>query len=241
MACIIRRVVSPRFLPAHGIRHCQSVISKLSLRELREFARNHLIDLSDCFEKSEIVEKIQNSSLDFSKKPGEKKEQQKQQRQERAVEEVDSGDFRTDLFGPQLTRIQFGKLETVSTHKALQDVEVVAVMFGKFDDPLSFQLIPHIQKVMMQRSLPKQRAIVFATRDTDQKNFEKMFNHMPWWSIPFKNRYLVEKLASRFHIIDNTALAIVHLNWKEHRIYSAKGAHGDNSMYNAISDFIFTD
>jgi len=162
---------------------------------------------------------------------------------------VDSGDYRVDLFGTSLTRIKYGKVETVSTHKALENIDAVAVIFGKFSDPLSFQLIPQIQKALMQKSLPQRREIVFATRDShSESDFEKMFQHMPWWSIPFKNRYLAEKLSTRFGIKDTTALAIVQLNWQEHRVYLGTQGNAldtiqarDNAMYNAISDFMFVD
>jgi len=53
-----------------GKRFC---FSKLSLKDLRSVAQKENIDLSDCFDKSDIVEKIKHCSLDFRDAKQEKK------------------------------------------------------------------------------------------------------------------------------------------------------------------------
>jgi nucleoredoxin len=106
----------------------------------------------------------------------------------------------TSLFGNELTQHSTGK-STVSSTDSLLNGKIVGVYFSAHWCPPCQGFTPELVKFYNDlKSKGVDFEIVFVSSDKDDESFTSYSSSMPWYSLPFSERSLKNKLSSNFSV-----------------------------------------
>lgn len=239
-----------------SFRYFSKNLNTLKMIELRQLAIKHHIDLSDCFDKDEIVDKLKSADVTTDGNIGpqhpkpfpspETNEHEKKQTKEgrfytknpekkKDIERPpEPGEnWLTDTFGKEL--ITPRSSDSIRTTELLFDKDMICLLFGSLTDSTSRRLIPSLSHTYRQCNL-LERQIVYASRDTSMANFERAYLNMPWLAIPYQNKALIEKHIIEYDIQSQTAILIFDV-----RTGRAKKFEKDTEIFNGMSVYLGLD
>lgn len=117
------------------------------------------------------------------------------------------------LLGSEL--VQSGG-KTVKTADELGSADVVGIYFSAHWCPPCRGFTPVLAELVKEaREMGLAFSVVFASSDSDQKEFDDYLAEMPWSAVPFKNRDIKAKLSKKYKVSGIPTLVLVDANTGE--------------------------
>lgn len=112
------------------------------------------------------------------------------------------------IFGDASILVQSGNHASVSAPKILKDVKYTMLYFSASWCPPCKSFTPVLSKWYLEHK-SSNLELVFVSSDNNENDFNRYYQTMPWLSIPYENRDLVETLISKYEVTGFPTLIVV--------------------------------
>jgi len=160
-------------------------LENMTIGELKSIAMKNIIDISDCFEKEELVERLKSAG----------------------VKRKDNLSYIEKMFGKELQTQQ--SFENVPTPRALYGKSLICLLFAAQHCEASTGLIPSLTRVY-HSTHRRDVEIIFASRDRNEESFNEFSGSMLWPSIPWSEQARIQYLADTHNIGSKLPVSIIY-------------------------------